>query len=94
MEILDEFKKYLDNKYPIDGEQNTTKSYYSDIKQFLGFFEEYFGETIIDFKRVHVTEYKQKFLEKNEYKFSTINRKLASLSIYENFLIEKGYRKK
>lgn len=93
MEILDEFKKYLDNKYPIDGEQNTIKSYYSDIKQFLNFFEEYFGETIIDFKRVHVTEYKQKFLEKNEYKFSTINRKLASLSIYENFLIEKGYRK-
>lgn len=39
MEILDEFKKYLDNKYPIDGEQNTIKSYYSDIKQFLNFLK-------------------------------------------------------
>lgn len=93
MDILDEFKKYLDNKYPIDGEQNTIKSYYSDVKQFLTFFEEYFGESITDFKRVHITEYKQKFLNKNEYKFSSINRKLASLSIYENFLIENGYRK-
>lgn len=39
MEILDEFKEYLDNEYLANGEQNTMKAYYSDIKQFLNFLK-------------------------------------------------------
>lgn len=92
MEILKEFKKYLEELYNNDGEQNTIKAYYADIEQFMSFFKEYYGEDIVDFQRVHITEYKQNFLDKKEYKFTTINRKIASISIYENFLIEKGIR--
>lgn len=93
MDILKDFKDYLKENYSTDGEQNTIKSYYSDIKQFLNFFEEYYGENIINFQRAHIIEYKQNFLNQKEYKYTTINRKLASISIYEDFLIEKGYRK-
>ena len=93
MDILSEFKKYLEENYSSDGERNTIKGYYSDIKQFLSFFKEYYDEDILDFQRVHISEYKQFFLIKNNFAFSTINRKLSSLSIYEDFLIEKGIRK-
>ena len=31
-------------------------------------------------------------IDEKQYKYSTINRKTASLSIYENFLIEKRIR--
>ena len=93
MNILNEFKKYLEENYNSEGEKNTIKGYYSDIKQFLNFFKEYYDEDIMDFQRVHVSEYKQHFLIKNNFAFSTINRKLSSLSIYEDFLIEKKIRK-
>ena len=93
MNILDEFENYLTENYNFEGEKNTIKGYYSDIKQFLNFFKEYYNEDIIDFKRVHVSEYKQYFLIKNNFAFSTINRKLSSLSIYEDFLLEKKIRK-
>ena len=92
--ILKEFEKYLDENYDADGEKNTIKAYYSDIKQFLNFFKVYYGEEIIDFTRAHITEYKQNFLNKEEYKLTTMNRKLASLSVYEDFLIDKGFRTK
>ena len=59
----------------------------------MSFFKEYYDEDILDFQRVHISEYKQFFLIKNNFAFSTINRKLSSLSIYEDFLIEKGIRK-
>ena len=93
MEILNEFEKYLMDNYEVNGDQNTIKSYLSDIKQFLTFFEDYFGESIIDFSKAHVIEFKKELEEKRGLKYTTINRKMASLSIYENFLIEKKIRK-
>ena len=93
MEILIEFEKYLKENYDVDGEQNTIKSYLSDIRQFILFFKEYYGEDIVDFSKAHVIEYKKYLIEERNRKFTTINRKLASLSIYENFLIESGIRK-
>lgn len=91
--MLNEFEKYLMNNYEVNGEKNTIKSYLSDIKQFLTFFEDYFGESIIDFSKAHVIEFKKELEEKRGLKYTTINRKMASLSIYENFLIEKKIRK-
>ena len=93
MEILIEFEKYLKENYDVDGEQNTIKSYLSDIKQFILFFKDYYGEDIVDFSKAHVIEYKKYLIEERNRKFTTVNRKLASLSIYENFLIESGIRK-
>ena len=49
MEILEQFKEYLIENYDTEGEQNTIKAYLSDVKQFLIFFRDYFGEDIVDF---------------------------------------------
>jgi len=92
MDILNEFEKYLNNNYEDNGERNTIKSYLSDIKQFLKFFKEYYGEDIVDFSRAHFNEYQKHFLEEKGYKYTTRNRKIASISIYENFLIEERIR--
>ena len=93
MEVIEEFEKYLKSIYSNDGEQNTIKSYISDIKQFINFFSNHFGEEIVDFSTAHVIEYKKYLLEDRSLKFSSINRKMASLSIYENFLIDRNIRK-
>lgn len=93
MEILNDFELYLKDIYGDEEFNNTVSSYMSDIKQFLEFFENYFGEKIINFSRGHVIEYKKHLIKDRGLKFSTINRKLASLSVYENFLIESKIRK-
>ena len=93
MDILKKFKEYLEENYDTSGEQNTIKNYMTDIEQFLNYFEKHFGETIIDFSRADYAEFKKYINDDLQYKFSTINRKSASLSIYENFLIEKNIRK-
>lgn len=93
MEILKEFKKYLEENYDCSGRDNTILAYMTDINQFLKYFKEKFGEDIVDFSNADYFEYKKYISEELNFKFSTINRKTASLSIYENFLIEKGIRK-
>ena len=93
MDILNDFEIYLKENYGDDENNNTVLSYKSDIKQFLKFFDKHFGERIINFSRAHVLEYKKFLTEDRELKYSTINRKLASLSVYENFLIESKIRK-
>lgn len=93
MDILKKFKEYLEENYDTSGEQNTIKNYMTDIEQFLNYFEKHFGETIIDFSRADYAEFKKYITDDLQYKFSTINRKSASLSFYENFLIEKNIRK-
>ena len=49
MEILNDFEIYLKENYGDDENNNTVLSYLSDIKQFLRFFEEHFGEKIVNF---------------------------------------------
>lgn len=93
LEILKQFEEYLKDNYNTDGNQNTIKSYLSDIKQFIKFFDVHFGEKIVDFSKAHIIEFKNELLENQNRKFTTVNRKLASLSIYENFLIENKIRK-
>ena len=65
----------------------------SDLKQFFKYFEENFGEKLVDFSNADYFEYKKYITDELNLKFNTINRKTASLSVYENFLIEKGIRK-
>lgn len=93
MEILKEFKKYLEENYDCSGRDNTILAYMTDVNQFLKYFKEKFEEDIVDFSNADYFEYKKYISEELNFKFSTINRKTASLSIYENFLIEKGIRK-
>ena len=91
-DILEKFEIYLDEKYTSDEERNTQKAYLSDIKLFLKYFEDEFGEKLVSFSRGHILEYKNYMLNKKNYKFSTINRKLASISVYEDFLIENNIK--
>ena len=93
MDILNEFKEYLEKNYDTVGERNTIEAYLRDVKQFITYFKREFNEDIIDFSRADYTEFKIYMKDKKSYKFSTINRKTASLSIYENFLIENKIRK-
>lgn len=92
-DILKEFKEYLEENYDTTGEQNTISAYMRDVTQFIDYFEEHFGEKIVDFSRADYSEYKKHMTDDLEWKFSSINRKTSSLSIYENFLIEKSIRK-
>lgn len=89
MEILKDFEKYLMENYDTEGDKNTIQSYLSDIKQFLNFFKEKFDEDIIVFSRGHFIEYKNYMLKEKGYRFTTINRKTAALSVYENFLLDR-----
>ena len=85
-----EYENYLKKNYT---SEKTISSYLSDVKKFIKHYSEYYGEDIISFSRGHVIEYKKYLLEELGEAFTTINRKLASLSIYENFLIEIGIKK-
>lgn len=92
MEVLKEFEEYLKENYETNENQNTIRAYMTDVKQFIKFFDEYFEEKILDFSRADYSEYKKYMIDDKQYKYSTINRKTASISIYENFLIEKRIR--
>lgn len=95
MDIIEEFENYLKENYNYNPKEknNTIKNYLSDIKQFINFFDVKFGDKIIDFSRGHYIEYKNYLIKEKERKYTTINRKTAALSIYENFLIEISIRK-
>lgn len=88
--IIKNFEEYLKNNYI---SENTIGAYLSDVKIFLKHYEEYYGENVTVFSRGHITEYKKYMLD-HGLKFTTINRNLASISIYENFLIEKELKNK
>ena len=47
-DILLEFEKHLREKYI---SENTIIAYYSDIKQFLEYFDNHFGDKLISFSR-------------------------------------------
>lgn len=93
MDILKDFEKYLEKNYDTSGEKNTISAYMTDVTQFLNYFAEHFGEKITDFSSADYSEYKKYMIEDLQYKFTTINRKTSSLSVYEDFLIENKIRK-
>lgn len=90
--LILEFKNYMEENYPSSEEKNTQKAYLSDVNLFFEYFEKTFDEIIISYSRANIIEYKNYMLKEKNYKATTFNRKLASLSIYENFLIEKGIK--
>lgn len=90
MEIIEEFDVYLKNLFVKDDEQNTYKNYLRDVKQFIEFFEKQYDEKITVFKHVELLEYINYMKNKKAYKFTTMNRKIAAISCYDNFLIETG----
>lgn len=60
----------------------------SDVKQFIDFFENEYGEEVTTFNHIELLEYINYMRNKKNYKFTTMNRKIAALSNYDDFLIE------
>lgn len=92
-ELLKKFKIDLDEKYT---SKNTIESYFSDIKQFFKYlkisFVNDYEKAIVSFTRNNINNYKEYLAEELGYKFTTINRKIASISIYEDFLLEQNLK--
>lgn len=88
MNLLNEFENYLKKNFAKDDEQNTIKNYLSDVKQFIDFFENEYGEEVITFNHIELLEYINYMRNKKNYKFTTMNRKIAAISNYDDFLIE------
>ena len=59
MEILKEFKKYLEENYDCSGRDNTILAYMTDVNQFLKYFKEKFEEDIVDFSNADYFECKK-----------------------------------
>ncbi len=76
---------------------HTRKNYLLDINQFLEWVQFYFKITSYEnVKRIHVIKYRNFLSQSGGHgdepcSPKTINRKLASLSTYFNFLVEKNY---
>lgn len=88
MNLLGEFENYLKKNFAKDDEQNTIKNYLSDVKQFIDFFENEYGEEVTTFNHIELLEYINYMRNRKNYKFTTMNRKIAALSNYDDFLIE------
>lgn len=85
-EVIRNIEKLYEEVFTRKGMGSFMKFAWNNIK-------EKFNEDIIDFSRADYTEFKIHIKDDKSFKFSTINRKTAALSIYENFLIKSGIRK-
>lgn len=79
---MDFWKEFEDDLFNQDRSENTIRSYLSDLKHFVCWFEQTNGETftVESITPTDVREYRQFMLVTEEHKPSTINRKLAALS--------------
>lgn len=87
--MLNEFREYLQEERL---SENTINSYVKDIEIFLKFFKDKFDEEIVQLEHIIISEY-IKELKKDSRKAETINRKIASINKYNQFLVNKGIQK-
>lgn len=80
---IDDFLNHLKN---IDASQATIQSYHSDLKKFKCWFPEVSLESI---GPLDIAEFKR-HLQKRGQKPATINRALATLSTFFDWVVEKG----
>lgn len=89
MDDIDTFTEYLKGQ---DRSELTVKGYQSDMKNFIRWFEQTNGETF-NVKAVTPTdirEYRRFLLGIEHRKASTVNRRLAALSVYMNWAKQTG----
>ncbi len=85
---LEEFIQYLDQEKKMA--QNTLEAYKSDVMDFFVFVKATGNDGLSDASNTDVVSYLLKLKEDNK-SAATVNRKLASLRGYYNFLQEKGH---
>ncbi|MEA3351973.1 MAG: tyrosine-type recombinase/integrase [Chloroflexota bacterium] len=89
MNELNDFTAYLQ---AMDRSASTVTGYLSDVEQFTGWFDQTNGESLTP-ERVtptDISEYRQYMLTVKRYKASTINRKLASISVFMQWAQKSG----
>lgn len=86
MNYLESFSQWLfeDGKSP-----KTIESYHNDVKQFQKYLLEDAADEETLLSRYSFVRYKQHLLDRN-YKVSTINKKVNSLKVYNDYLQMKG----
>ncbi|WP_163151618.1 site-specific integrase [Anoxybacillus sp. MB8] len=85
-ELLTSFKQWLmeEGKSP-----KTMESYVGDVAKFHAYLIEKAVDTSQPLSRFTFVRYKQ-YLIDNEYAIATINKKITSLKVYNDFLQKKG----
>lgn len=85
--MLTEFKNYMiENKLS----ENSYKSYLSDLKQYIKYYEDSYGEKLVELISSDIQTYISYLKNRLNRKPSGINRMLTSLKTYNDFLIKKG----
>lgn len=91
-QLINEFKIYMANE---GKSENTIKSYILHIKGYIKWFQDTYGSDFKKLYRENVLEYKSYLINIKKYQGKnlngkTINAKLSSLGLLNNFLIDKN----
>lgn len=89
MQYLNGFEHYLRSK---DKSDNTISCYLRDMKQFIGWYSTKTEHGLDKIIELDAVEYK-KYLQKGQQAVITINRKLASLNVFLQWMKEAGHIK-
>ena len=85
--MLDDFEKYMiKNKLS----ENTCKSYLLDVKLYINYYNDSYGEKFEKLNSIDIQSYKSYLKNIENQKPSTINRKLNSLKKFNEYLVDKG----
>ena len=84
--MKEEFITYMKEK---SMSENTYQNYYRDIILFEKYFEDSYGEKLDKLVNADVKMYIE-YLKKKNISYKTINRKIASLKLYNEFLVSNN----
>ncbi len=87
---MNEFIKYMKNQNVSD---NTYQNYNSDIEQYKRYYEESFGEGPNKLVHEDISMYVS-YLHRNNISAISINRKIAALKMYNEYLVSNGVQDK
>jgi integrase/recombinase XerC len=89
MDDIDTFTEYLKGQ---DRADLTVKGYQSDMNNFIRWFEQTNGESfaVKSVTPTDIREYRRFLLGNEHRKASTVNRRLAALSVYMNWAKQTG----
>ena len=87
---MNEFIKYMKNQNVSD---NTCQNYNSDIEQYKRYNEESFGEGLNKLVHEDISMYVS-YLHRNNISAISINRKIAALKMYNEYLVSNGVQDK
>ena len=85
--MLEDFKKYIiKNKLS----ENTYKSYLLDVKLYINYYKDSYGEDFEKLNSIYIQTYKSYLKNIENQKPVTINRKLNALKKFNEYLVDKG----